>query len=93
MKDVWQASGARSIMGVPSIVLAGIASVIVLGGFIVLFVTNNDVNSVFGVTRDISLQVAAVVIGTGVLWYIGAWFYNRSRGVDTNLVYRAIPPD
>jgi hypothetical protein len=38
-------------------------------------------------------MVAGVVIGTGVLWYLGAWFYNRGRGIDTNLVYRAIPPD
>jgi APA family basic amino acid/polyamine antiporter len=93
MKDVWQAGGGRTIAGVPTIVVAGIAAVIVLGGQLFLFVTNNDVNSFFGVTRDISLMVAAVVIGTGVLWYIGAWIYNRGRGIDTNLVYRAIPPD
>jgi amino acid transporter len=93
MKDVWQAGGGRTIAGVPAIVVAGIAAVIVLGGQLFLFVTNNDVNSFFGVTRDISLIVAAVVIGSGVLWYIGAWIYNRGRGVDTNLVYRAIPPD
>jgi amino acid transporter len=93
MKDVWQASGGRTVAGIPLIVLAGIAGVIVLGGQLFLFVTNNDINGFFGVTRDISLLVAAVVIGTGVLWYIGAWIYNRNRGVDTNLVYRAIPPD
>jgi len=93
MKDVWQASGGRTVAGIPLIVLAGIAGVIVLGGQLFLFVTNNDINGFFGVTRDISLLVAAIVIGTGVLWYIGAWIYNRNRGVDTNLVYRAIPPD
>lgn len=93
MKDVWQAGGGRTIVGIPTIVLAGVAAFIVLGGQLFLFVTNNDVNSFFGVTRDISLLVAAVVIGTGVLWYVGAWMYNRGRGVDTNLIYRAIPPD
>jgi RsiW-degrading membrane proteinase PrsW (M82 family) len=93
MKDVWQASGGRTFMGVPLIVLAGIAGVIVLGGQLFLFVTNDDINGFFGVTRDISLLVAGLVIGTGILWYVGAWFYNRNRGVDTNLVYRAIPPD
>jgi APA family basic amino acid/polyamine antiporter len=93
MKDVWEAGGGRAIAGIPAIVLAGVAAVIVLGGQLFLFVTNNDVNSFFGVTRDISLLVAAIVIGTGVLWYLAAYMYNRSRGVDTNLVYRAIPPD
>jgi amino acid transporter len=93
MKDVWQAGGGRRIAGIPTIVLAGIASVIVLGGQLLLFISNNDVNSFFGVTRDISLLVLGVVIGTGVIWYFGAWLYNRRRGIDTNLVYRAIPPD
>jgi amino acid transporter len=93
MKDVWQAGGGRTIAGIPSIAVAGVVAVIVLGGQLFLFVTNNDINSFFGVTRDISLMVAALVIGTGVLWYIGAWVYNRNRGVDTNLVYKAIPPD
>jgi APA family basic amino acid/polyamine antiporter len=93
MRDVWQASGGRTLFGLPSIVVAGAAAVIVLGGQLFLFVTNSDINDFFGVTRDISLMVAGVVIGLGVLWYIGAWFVNRSRGVDPNLVYRAIPPD
>ncbi len=93
MRDVWQASGGRTIAGIPSITLAGAAAVVILGGQMILFITNNDINSFFGVTRDTSLLVAAIVIGTGVLWYLGAWFYNRSRGINTNLVYRAIPPD
>jgi amino acid transporter len=93
MKDVWQAGGGRTLAGIPSIAIAGVFAVIVLGGQLLLFITNNDINSFFGVTRDISLMVAGVVIGTGVLWYLGAWFYNRGRGIDTNLVYRAIPPD
>ena len=93
MKDVWQASGARTIAGIPSIAIAGAFAVVVLGGQLFLFVTNDSINSFFGVTRDISLMVAAFVIGSGAVWYVGAWLYNRNRGVDTNLVYRAIPPD
>lgn len=93
MKDVWAAGGGRTIMGVPSIVLAGIASVVVLGGFLYLFISNNDINSVFGVTREISLKVAGVIIGAGAIWYVVASMYNKRRGVDTSLVYRAIPPD
>jgi amino acid transporter len=93
MKDVWEAGGGRRIAGIPTIVVAGAAAVVVLGGQLWLFVTNNDINGFFGVTRDISLIVAGVVIGTGVIWYIGALIYNRNRGVDANLVYRAIPPE
>ena len=93
MKDVWQAGGGRTLLGIPSIVLAGVAAVIVLGGQLYLFISNNDVNSFFGVTRDISLRVAGVIIGAGVVWYVVASMYNKRRGVDTSLVYRAIPPD
>ncbi|HEV8697460.1 MAG TPA: APC family permease [Candidatus Limnocylindrales bacterium] len=93
MRDVWQAASGRTIFGVPSIALAGAAAVVVLGGQLFLFVTNNDINSFFGVTRDISLMVAGIVIATGIVWYLGAWYYNRGRGIDTNLVYRSIPPD
>jgi len=93
MRDVWKAAGGRTIAGVPSIALAGIAGVIVLGAQLFLFVTNNDINSFFGVTRDISLAVAGIIIAIGVVWYFVARQYNRGRGVDTDLVYRAIPPD
>ena len=93
MRDVWQAAGGRTIAGIPSIALAGIAAVIVLGAQLWLFITNNDINSFFGVTRDISLAVAGIIIGVGVVWYFVARQYNRGRGVDTDLVYRAIPPD
>lgn len=93
MKDVWQAGSGRTILGIPSIVLAGVAAVIVLGGQLFLFVTNNDINEFFGVTRDISLRVAGIIIGLGAVWYVVAAQYNKRRGVDTSLVYRAIPPD
>jgi hypothetical protein len=33
------------------------------------------------------------VIVVGVLWYIGAYLVNRSRGVDLSLSYREIPPE
>jgi amino acid transporter len=93
MRDVWAAAGGQTVFGIPRIAVAGAAAVVVLGSFLWLFVTNNDINSFFGVTRDISLAVAAVVIGTGVIWYLAAWAYNRNRGIDTGLVYKAIPPD
>ena len=93
MKDVWQASGGRTVAGIPLIVLAGIAGVIVLGGQLFLFVTNNDINGFFGVTRDISLLGSGGRHRDGRPLVHRAWIYNRNRGVDTNLVYRAIPPD
>jgi amino acid transporter len=93
MRDVWKAGGGRTFMGIPVISIAGAASVIVLGTMMFNWITNDTINGFFGITRDISLVVAGVVVGTGALWYVGAWFFNRSRGVNTSLVYKAIPPE
>ncbi len=93
MHDVWQSAGGRRILGVPAISVAGAASVIVIGALLFNWITNDTINSFFGVTRDISLVVTAFVLITGVIWYVAAVVINRSRGVDTNLVYKAIPPE
>lgn len=93
LPDVWQSAGGRRIAGIPAVTLAGIGGVVVLGGMLFMFVTNSTINGAFGVTRDISLAVMGTVIGLGILWYIGALFYNRSRGVDLTLAYREIPPE
>ena len=95
MKDVWQAGGGRTIAGIPSIAVAGVFAVIVLGGQLLLF-TNDSIDIVL--RRHPRHSHCLVVAGRqssgrAPLWYVGAWFYNRNRGVDTNLVYRAIPPD
>ncbi len=93
MRDTWQAAGGRTFAGIPLITIAGVASVVVLGAMLINWITNDTINSFFGVTRDVSLIVTAAVVGSGIVWYVVAWFYNRRRGVDPNLVYRAIPPE
>jgi amino acid transporter len=93
MRDVWKAAGGRQVAGIPLISIAGLAAVVVLGAMMFNWITNDTINGFFGVTRDISLMVTAFVVGTGVLWYLGAWYFHRSRGFDTTLVYKAIPPE
>ncbi len=90
---LWQSAGGRGLFGVPTVTLAGIGGVVCLGYLMYLFVTNTVLNATFAVTRDISLWVMGSVIGLGVIWYIGAYLYNRSRGVDVTLAYAEIPPE
>jgi amino acid transporter len=90
---LWQSAGGRRLFGIPTVTLAGIGGVVVLGYMMFLFVTNETLNGDFGVTRDISLLVMGTVVGLGVLWYIGAYLYNRARGVDVTLAYAEIPPE
>lgn len=93
LPDVWRSAGGRRVLGVPTVTLAGLGGVVVLGTIMVMFVTNQTLNGAFGVTRDISLIVMGTVVGLGILWYIGARMYNRSRGFDISLAYREIPPE
>ncbi len=93
LRHVWEAAGGHKILGIPSVTLAGIGGVIVLGALILLFIFNSTINSTFGVTARLSLSFMLGVVVVGILWYIGAYFINRSRGIDVGLAYREIPPE
>ena len=93
LPEVWQSAGGRRILGVPTVTLAGVGGVIVLGGMMLMFVLNSTINGAFGVTRDISLIVMGSVIAIGTVWYVAALMYNRSRGIDISLAYAEIPPE
>jgi len=67
--------------------------VIVLGGFVYEFLFNSVVNATFAVTRELSLKFMIAVPIIGVVWYLAAYFVNRSRGIDLALAYRELPPE
>jgi APA family basic amino acid/polyamine antiporter len=93
LPELWQSAGGRRLFGIPAVTLAGIGGALFLGYLMFLFVTNSTLNATFAVTRDVSLIVMGTVIGLGVLWYVGALLYNRSRGIDVTLAYAEIPPE
>jgi hypothetical protein len=79
--------------GVLSVTLAGIGGVIVLGSLMLMFIFNSTINTNFGVTARLSLSFMIGVIVVGIIWYVAAYFLNRSQGVDVSLAYREIPPE
>jgi amino acid transporter len=93
LKSVWESAGGRRILGVPAVTLAGIGGVIVLGTMMAIFIFNDTVNGAFAVTRHLSLYFMIGVVVAGAIWYVVAYFVNKSRGVDMGLVYREIPPE
>ena len=93
LRRIWESGGGHRILGLPSVMLAGIGGVIVLGALLLLFIFNSTINSTFGVTARLSLSFMIGVVIVGVLWYIGAYIVNRSRGIDLGLAYREIPPE
>ncbi|HVB72589.1 MAG TPA: amino acid permease [Ktedonobacteraceae bacterium] len=93
LHHVWEAAGGHKILGLPSVTLAGIGGVIVLGGLMLLFIFNSTISSTFGVTARLSLSFMIGVVVVGILWYVGAYFLNRNQGIDLGLTYREIPPE
>jgi amino acid transporter len=93
LRHVWEAAGGHKILGIPSVTLAGIGGVLVLGSLMLLFIFNSTINSTFGVTARLSLSFMIGVVVVGILWYVGAYFLNRNQGIDVSLTYREIPPE
>jgi len=93
LRHVWEAAGGHRLLGFPSVTLAGIGGVIVLGSLMLLFIFNSTINSTFGVTAKLSLSFMIGVVIVGIIWYAGAYLLNRSQGVDLSLTYREIPPE
>lgn len=93
LRNVWEASGAHRILGIPSVTLAGIGGALALGGLMLMFIFNSTLNTTFGVTAFLSLFFMLGVVVVGVIWYVVAYLINRSKGVDLGLAYREIPAD
>ena len=93
LKSTWESAGGRRLFGIPTVTLAGIGGVLVLGGFLYEFLFNSVVNATFAVTRQLSLIFMIGVPIIGVIWYAAAYFINKSRGIDLSLAYRELPPE
>jgi amino acid transporter len=93
LKSTWESAGRGRIFGIPTVTLAGLGGVIVLGGFLYEFLFNSVVNATFAVTRQLSLIFMISVPIIGIVWYAAAWYVNRQRGINLALAYRELPPE
>jgi amino acid transporter len=93
LPDVWQSAGGRRILGIPAITLAGAGGFVALVSMMLLFIFNSTVNAAFSVTKRLSIEFMVGVVVVGIFWYIGAYFVNKSRGVDLGLAYKEVPPE
>jgi amino acid transporter len=93
LKATWESAGGRRLFGIPTVTLAGIGGVLVLGAFLYEFLFNSVVNATFAVTRQISLIFMIGVPIIGIIWYAAAYYINKSRGIDLALAYKELPPE
>src|SRR3984893_12322254 len=93
LKSIWESAGGRRLFGIPTVALAGIGGVLVLGAFLYEFLFNSVVNATFAVTRQLSLEFMIGVPIIGIVWYAAAYFINKSRGIDLALADKELPPE
>jgi amino acid transporter len=93
LKEVWESAGAKRILGIPAVALAGAGGVIALTTLMLTFIFNSSINSTFAVTRALSLDFMIGVIVAGAIWYAAARVINKRKGIDLGLVFREIPPE
>ena len=93
LKDLWESAGGRRILGIPAVALAGVGGVIALGALLILFIFNKSISAQFAVTAHLSVEFMLGVVAAGILWYIGAYLFNKRRGINLNLAYKEIPPE
>lgn len=80
---------AWRVGGVPVISLFGLGTIL-LNAWAAY---NYMVNPVYGVNSPISEELVVAVILTGMAAYALAKLYAKTRGVDTSLAFREIPPE
>jgi amino acid transporter len=90
-KAIFDSSPAAKykVLGVPLIALAGGLATIVSAALIWEALTNSQL----GLTSTGARLSIGGAFVTGIIVFIAMTLYRRSRGVDTSLAYRYVPPD
>jgi amino acid transporter len=87
---LWESTtSGRKIAGIPVITIAGVVSILftALISYYFLFY------SMFGANSSSSLLAVVITVLAGAVYYYGYKFYQKSRGVDVDMVFKEIPPE
>lgn len=88
--DLYRAAIKWEVGGIPVITLLGLWAIAYNVVMVYYFVTNSGI---FGTFTSVSEWFAAILVLSGLAYYIAAYLIARSRGIDVGLAYREIPPE
>ena len=90
-KQIYDGSPAATytVAGVPLVTIAGIVGAVCVGALIYVALTV----PALGITSPGSRVAIGAAFVSGVVVYAASRLYQRSRGVDTSLAYRYVPPE
>jgi len=79
----------KRIGGVPLISLLGVISLlfVILNGYLFL------AYSAYGANSSSSLEVIAVIILVGAIWFYFWKYYRKHQGIDVSLAFHEVPPE
>jgi amino acid transporter len=89
LKSLYSGSIKSEIAGIPWITIFGVWGTAFMIVMVYYFITQSQ----FGTVTGSALLFSEVSIGVGVVYYIGAWLFARTRGIDLGMTYREIPPE
>jgi amino acid transporter len=87
---IWKATtSAKKVAGIPVITIAAVVSILftALISYYFLFY------SMFGANSFISLTAVVITILAGAAYYYGYKAYQKTQGIDVDMVFREIPPE
>jgi hypothetical protein len=90
-KDIYEASPVAqyTVRGVPLITIAGAIGTITTAALVWVALTDSQL----GLTStNARLSIGGAFV-TGIAVFVAMSVYRRSKGVDTSLAYRYVPPD
>lgn len=90
--ELYRGSAADwKVLGIPVLPVAGVGTV---AFSIFMFVEAIHFHKQLGVNTLVELLAPPIgVIVVGIVYYLGARAFQRSRGIDLDLAYKTIPPD
>jgi basic amino acid/polyamine antiporter, APA family len=89
-RELYERSPIRgTILGIPTISLIGIASLLIYALFFYPLATNN----VLGANTTLGWVITGVIAGVGIIGYPVSYLLNRARGVNLSLAFKQLPPE
>ena len=89
MKDLYNATIKGEVLGIPTIVLAAVISLI----FNLIMAYYYLTNGAYGATSTISWEFVGVLLLSGIVFYTVRVQQLKSQGIDVNLAFKEIPPE
>ena len=92
-KEIFESSPIRKykVAGVPAITIVGILGLVSASMMEYYYLTVSDYGGISGDPAVIALNIG-LVLGCAIYYFLARW-YRKSKGINVDLAFKAIPPE